>query len=171
MRLRRLSLLGFVSTSTSLLLVSGNAFASGDAPAPAPSQNAPAESVPAQSTSAVSPSDSVSEVQALVDAGKFVDAEKKATELTQKDPSNAEAFNLLGFSLRKQSKWKPSIDAYKKALKIKPDYAQAKEYLAVAYLNTGAVKPAKKLHAELAKSNPDLAKMVETEAKRLKVKW
>ena len=137
------------------------AFASGDAPSPsAPSSaSAPASAV------------SLAEVQALVDAGKFADAEKKATELTQKDEKNAEAFNLLGFSLRKQEKWNPSIDAYKKALKLKPDYAQAKEYLAVAYLNTGYVDAAKAIHRDLSKKHPDLAKMVKTEAKRLKVKW
>ena len=163
MRLCLQTVLVPLSASAALILSSSFALASSDASPAAPSSAAPA--------AAAASSLSVAEVQALADAGKFADAEKKAAELSQKDPQNAEAFNLLGFSLRKQNKWKPSIEAYKKALKIKPDYPQAKEYLAVAYLNTGNVGAAKILHAELSKSNPDLAKMVETEAKRLKVKW
>lgn len=131
--------------------------AGGDAPA----TEAPAAAPKAQMSAA--------EIQALADAGNFADAEKNAKAALEKEKS-AELYNLLGFSQRKQNKWDDSIKSYKEALKLKPDFPQAKEYLAVAYLNKGKKADAKKLHTELKKSHPDLAKMIEDEAMRLKIK-
>lgn len=113
----------------------------------------------------------LAEIQALNDAERFAEAEKLARETIAAHKTNAQLYNLHGFALRKLKKWDASIAAYKEALKINPDFPQAKEYLAVAYLNLRKVSEAKKLHAELKGEFPDLALMIENEAKRLKVKW
>jgi tetratricopeptide (TPR) repeat protein len=113
----------------------------------------------------------LAEVQALVDAKKYKQAEQQAIEALRVGGPDAEIYNLLGFARRKQKQWDESISAYRKALEMKPDFSQAKEYLAVAYLNSNQVAAAKALHQELAKSAPELAVMVEMEARRLKVKW
>jgi tetratricopeptide (TPR) repeat protein len=48
-----------------------------------------------------------------------------------------EAYNMLGFSLRKQGKYDAAIKQYKKALDINPDFAEAHEYIGEAYLGIG----------------------------------
>lgn len=137
-----------------------------------PEPSAPAAAAPAETkTDAPAAAGVVAEAQALADGGKHSDAEKLLAAAIKKGEKSPEAFNLLGFSQRKQGKFKPAIASYEKALKAKPDYPQAKEYLAVAYLNAKQPKKAKALHDELAKSHPDLAKMIADEAARLKVKW
>jgi tetratricopeptide (TPR) repeat protein len=116
------------------------------------------------------PNAAVAEVQALADAKKFGQAEAKARAFLKRDPTIAELHNLLGFSLRKQSKFSDSLASYQEAIKLKPDFPQAKEYLAVSYLNMKESKPALALYNELKTSHPNLAKMIELEAKRLKIK-
>jgi tetratricopeptide (TPR) repeat protein len=49
----------------------------------------------------------------------------------------AEAYNMLGFSLRKDGKYKAAIKQYEKALSINPDFAEAHEYIGEAYLGIG----------------------------------
>jgi tetratricopeptide (TPR) repeat protein len=146
------------------------AFAGGDAPPPAPASDAAVSAQPA----GIPPAEAkkaVSEVQALVDAKRFKDAASKAQAFIAKDTGNAQMYNLLGFALRQQKQWTESVAAYIEAIKLRPDYAQAKEYLAVAYLGMGESKAAKALHDELKATHPDLAAAVAKEAKRLKVKW
>ena len=111
---------------------------------------------------------SLSEVKALVDAGQFKSAVKKGLKLAKAE-KNAEAYNLVGYSYRKLKSYKKSIKAYKLALKYDPDLHQAKEYLAVAYLNTGKTKRAKKLYNELKKDAPELADMLKKEADKLNI--
>ena len=49
----------------------------------------------------------------------------------------AEAYNMLGYSLRKDGKYKAAIKQYEKALTINPDFAEAHEYIGEAYLGIG----------------------------------
>jgi tetratricopeptide (TPR) repeat protein len=48
-----------------------------------------------------------------------------------------EAYNMLGFSLRKIGKYEQSLKYYKKALELKPDFAEAHEYIGESYLGIG----------------------------------
>ena len=112
----------------------------------------------------------LSEIKALNDAKKFSTAEKKARAIIEKDAGVSEAHNLLGFSLRNQKKYQESIQAYQDAIRINGNFAQAKEYLAISYLNMGEAKAAQALYDELKASHPSLAKLILTEAKKLKVK-
>ena len=48
-----------------------------------------------------------------------------------------EAYNMLGFSLRKQGNYDEAIKNYKKALSLNPEFAEAHEYIGEAYLGTG----------------------------------
>ncbi|MCA2961791.1 MAG: tetratricopeptide repeat protein [Silvanigrellales bacterium] len=158
----------------SLLLVasaSSHAMAAGDAPEPAAAPGGAVVSAQPKGVSTSEANAAVSEVQALVDAKRFKEATTKARAFVTKDTGNAQMYNLLGFALRQQKQWVDSVAAYQEALKLRPDYVQAKEYLAVAYLGMGETKAAKALHDELKTTHPALAKAVATEAKRLKVKW
>jgi cytochrome c-type biogenesis protein CcmH/NrfG len=54
-----------------------------------------------------------------------------------KEPSNADAFNFLGYAYRWQNRLNESLAAYGKALSIDPKHLGANEYLGQAYLKQG----------------------------------
>ena len=58
-------------------------------------------------------------------------------------PQNADAWQMLGYSLRMTDDLKGSFDAYWKALEIDPEHAGAHEYLGEAYLKAGKLDQAK----------------------------
>lgn len=58
-------------------------------------------------------------------------------------PQNADAWQMLGYSLRMTDDLKGSFDAYWKALEIDPEHAGAHEYLGEAYLKAGRLEQAK----------------------------
>ncbi|PYV01233.1 MAG: hypothetical protein DMG26_14030, partial [Acidobacteria bacterium] len=62
----------------------------------------------------------------------------------QEAASSAEALLKQGNELSHQDRWKEAIDAYRKALEVKPDYAQAHYNLANAY--TGDQKTTDAIH-------------------------
>ncbi len=66
---------------------------------------------------------------------------KRAVNLFRRAIANKrdfhEAYNMLGFSLRKIGKYEQSLKYYKKAIEIKPDFAEAHEYIGESYLGIG----------------------------------
>ena len=64
----------------------------------------------------------------------------KAMELLQMviddDPEDANAWNYMGYSLRKTGQFDEALAAYQKALAIKPKHKGALEYLGELYLQT-----------------------------------
>ncbi|XP_060085876.1 UDP-N-acetylglucosamine--peptide N-acetylglucosaminyltransferase 110 kDa subunit-like [Ylistrum balloti] len=63
--------------------------------------------------------------------GKAVKSFKKALKINSKD---ADALNQLAYSQRKNGQIDEAIANYHKALKIRPQFPQAREYLGEAYL-------------------------------------
>ena len=63
---------------------------------------------------------------------------KQAIEILQQaidsEPDNADAWNLLGYALRKEGNLEKSAEAYSKALSIDPDHKDALEYQGELYL-------------------------------------
>ncbi|NEO26416.1 MAG: tetratricopeptide repeat protein, partial [Kamptonema sp. SIO4C4] len=57
----------------------------------------------------------------------------------QADSTFAQGYYNLGMVFRAQSNFKEAIPAYEKAIKLKPDYAQAYQNLGVAWLKCGKV--------------------------------
>jgi|SRR6185369_16126635 len=69
-----------------------------------------------------------------VQAGDYLSAIPMLQQVAADDPSNADALNELGFSLRKVGRLPESLDAYKKALALNPSHIDANEYLGELYL-------------------------------------
>ena len=159
-------------------MVSSQALAAADIPEPAPSPSSTAaasapSAAPVESPAAVpagTPAEKVAKVQSLLDAKRYAEALGELEYLLKSDARNAKLLKLKGFALRESGKLGEAVTAYLDALKIKPDLHEAKEYLAVTYLRMGEVKTVKQLHKELKKDAPQLARMLEAEAKKLKVK-
>jgi Flp pilus assembly protein TadD len=78
---------------------------------------------------------------------RFEKSRDKLVEATKLDPTNADAWNMLGFSRRKTGDRQGAFDAYWKCLNLKPEHLGAHEYMGEAYLEEGKIKEAQ---AELA---------------------
>ena len=59
------------------------------------------------------------------------------------EPAHAEAWNELGYALRNQRRYAESIAAYHEALRIRPEFPEALEYLGEAYVKMGRVEDAR----------------------------
>jgi tetratricopeptide (TPR) repeat protein len=57
----------------------------------------------------------------------------------------AEAWNELGYALRKQARYPESLDAYHEALRLRPDFPEALEYLGEAYVKMGRLDEARRV--------------------------
>lgn len=75
---------------------------------------------------------------------KFESALDKFTKATTLNPGFPEAWNNMGYCYRKLGKLPESLDAYDKAIGIRGDYAQAREYRAETYLALGQLENARK---------------------------
>lgn len=65
------------------------------------------------------------------------------------EPNNADAHNMLGFSLRWAGRMDEAFAAYERALKLDPKHRGALEYSGIAYLKAG----------QPAKANEQLARL------------
>ena len=94
--------------------------------------------------------------------GKTKNAEKKFKRALDRglravdiDPKYHEAWNLVGFSARHLKDFERALAAYDKALALKPDFPEAREYLGEAYLEMGKLDKAKEQLAWLRQMAAD----------------
>lgn len=78
-----------------------------------------------------------------IKAGDYARAAKLLESVVSKQPDNADAWNNLGYSERRQNHFERSFAAYRRALAIKPDHRGATEYLGELYLQTGDLAKAR----------------------------
>jgi tetratricopeptide (TPR) repeat protein len=71
-----------------------------------------------------------------VDAGNWAGAVAALSRAVVADPSNADAFNYLGYAHRKLGKYDDAFFNYQQALILNPEHKGAHEYLGEAYLET-----------------------------------
>jgi Flp pilus assembly protein TadD len=89
-------------------------------------------------------------VRAKIAAKDYAAALTELRDMAE-DTTNADVYNLLGFTLRKTGDFKTSLTYYTKALELKPDHKAAHEYLGELYLQTGDAAKAKEQLAILTK--------------------
>ena len=85
---------------------------------------------------------------------KAIDKQGAAIQL---DPQNYKAANELGFALRKTGDYRKAIGAYNYALKINPNFHQATEYRAEAFLKLGFLDQTRQSYMVLFRDDRDLA--------------
>lgn len=83
------------------------------------------------------------DAKALVDQGKYNKALKVLQSMTKANPSDADAWNLMGYSSRKLKKYDDASIYYTKALKLDPKHLGALEYQGELFVETGAYDQAK----------------------------
>src|SRR5260370_547750 len=85
-------------------------------------------------------------------------------------PGLAGAWNGLGYALRKQRRFDESVSAYREALRLRPNYPQALEYLGEAYVELGRLAEARAVLERLRRLDPreadELAQAIAKAAKR-----
>jgi tetratricopeptide (TPR) repeat protein len=79
----------------------------------------------------------------LIQAGDFSAAVPLLQKVVAADPKNADAYNYLGYSERKQGHMDAAMAHYMKALSLKPEHRGANEYLGELYLELGQLDKAK----------------------------
>lgn len=72
--------------------------------------------------------------KAAIDRKDYAGAIASLTRVTQSEPRNAEAWNLLGFATRKSGNPRGSLAHYQKAMEVDPKHLGAHEYMGEAYL-------------------------------------
>jgi tetratricopeptide (TPR) repeat protein len=70
-------------------------------------------------------------------------------EAVTQDPSLYKAYNGLGFSYRKTGNYASALENYDRALKMQPDFVDALEYRAEAYLGLNRLEDAKQAYLSL----------------------
>lgn len=79
------------------------------------------------------------EAKAMVDEGNFAAVLPKLVALTKADATNADAWNLLGYTYRKLGQFEESSAAYLKVLTINPDHRGALEYQGELFIAQGRI--------------------------------
>ncbi len=92
-----------------------------------------------------------------VNFGDWREAARLFRKATEKESGNYKALNMLGYSLRQSGKHQEAIQAYDRALSIKPDYAQALEYRGKAHVGAGNKRAALADYERLVRLGSPLA--------------
>lgn len=87
----------------------------------------------------------------------YAAAMKKFASATELQPANYQAWNYLGYTNRRLGNYDAALVAYDRALRLKPDYAEAIEYRGHAYLGLGRLSEAKDAYLALYSGNRKLA--------------
>lgn len=91
---------------------------------------------------------SLADARALIATKKWAAAVDMLKDIVAADSSNADAYNLLGFSYRNLGKYDQAGRAYTRALTLNPNHTGALEYQGVLFIKLGERS---KAEANLAK--------------------
>ena len=83
------------------------------------------------------------EAKKNIDAGNYKMAVMLLEQSVAENPKNPDAWNYLGYSLRKWGKKEEALVNYQKALALDPKHRGANEYLGELYLEMGDLAKAK----------------------------
>jgi len=86
---------------------------------------------------AIDIAETMDKAHALIADGELNKATEQLEKVVEQDKSNADAWNLLGYSWRKLDKNRKSDKAYARALKIDPEHRGALEYQGELFIKTG----------------------------------
>jgi tetratricopeptide (TPR) repeat protein len=79
----------------------------------------------------------------------YTQARSTFEQLATADPNMPGAWNMLGYSERKLGNYDAALEAYRRALALRPDYAEAIAYRGEAYLGLNHIAAAKQAYLDL----------------------
>lgn len=86
---------------------------------------------------------SVREARVLIEQKRWAPAERLLAAHVRAEPQDADAHNLLGFSLRNLGRLQESLVAYRRALELDPAHLGAHEYIGEVYVQLGNLAQAR----------------------------
>lgn len=89
---------------------------------------------PKPAAAAVPADPAFAQAKAMVDQKNYAGAIPLLQQVVQRNPRNADAYNLLGYSTRASGNPSGSLQYYQQALAIDPKHLGAHEYIGEAYL-------------------------------------
>jgi tetratricopeptide (TPR) repeat protein len=87
----------------------------------------------------------------------FKKASDKFEKAVQYNPELYQAWSGFGHALRKTGNYERSLEAYRSALALEPNYHEAIEYQAEAHMHLGEYGKVKTAYAKLLREKPELA--------------
>lgn len=96
----------------------------------------------------------------------YEDAAKQFARAVKNVPALYQSWNYLGYSLRHLGDYENSLQAYEQALAINPNYNEAIEYRAEAYLGLNRLDDAKQSYMKLFANSRELAGQLITSMQR-----
>jgi len=94
-------------------------------------------------------SEDVSKAERLIKSKKWDEAVKVLQRAVERDDTNADAYNWLGYAERNRGNTDAAFAAYDKALQLDPDHRGAHEYVGEAYLLVNNLEKAREHLAAL----------------------
>jgi predicted Zn-dependent protease len=104
------------------------------------------------SSGGTSTTEEYGKAKSKIAAGSYQSAIDILEKIVAKQPSNADALNLMGYSYRKLGKTDEALEYYEDALKLEPDHVGANEYLGELYLEMKNLPKAEERLAALTKA-------------------
>lgn len=83
------------------------------------------------------PAGSMADGYKAIEAGEYETATAIFTKIAEDEPTNAEAFNQLGYINRRLQNFPEAFAFYTKALELDPQHTGAHHYIGEAYLEVG----------------------------------
>jgi tetratricopeptide (TPR) repeat protein len=117
------------------------------------------------------PSHSMDEAKAEIDKGAFEEARPMLEEILRFEPENADAYNLLAYTLRNLNELDLAMENYNKALEIDPNHVNALEYQGELFLKIGKQPDAEANLVKIGAACPDgcdAQKMLQAAIERFK---
>lgn len=102
-----------------------------------PSRAADMNTTPAPQPAAPAADADMAAARRFIADKQWSQAASTLERVVARQPRNADAHNLLGYSYRWQDRMDESIASYKTALEIDPEHRGALQYMGVAYLKLG----------------------------------
>jgi len=98
--------------------------------------------------------------KALADKKQYRAALKKFKQALRKDKNNADVLNMIAYSSRKLGLLDAAFDYYDQALRVKPHFPEAREYLGEAHIQA-TLKEIKTLESYGAEGNHSREELIE----------
>ena len=92
--------------------------------------------------------------------GQYQEALNQASQLLNQFPNSINLYNIIGAANKNLGKLDEAIEAYNKALAIKPDYADAFFNMAIALIDQGNLEDAIEAYNKALTINPDNAEVI-----------
>jgi Tfp pilus assembly protein PilF len=100
-------------------------------------------------SSSSAPPSGLAAARARIYAHDYRDAIPILAKVIEKSPTDADALNLMGYSLRMTGKRHDALEYYDRALALEPKHLGANEYLGELYVEMGEIGKAKERLAVL----------------------